>query len=355
MNGSIWCNSAGEATLTATTNEGGFKDSIKITVLKNTNTKLEKVEANFSFTPEFNPDIAYYTAIVGPEIKSVKVDAWEEDEFATAQGKTIGLQDGDNYLEVYVTAENGDVRTYTFHVYRISGEARLKSLEINQGSLEPAFTPNKKEYTMRVTRKEPHIVITPTPMYKKAKVQTIEDEVSKDTTYNLVCTAEDGKAKETYKIKIEVLNDNAELKSLGVKDHELIPEFDPFRTNYNVEVPDGTREIFIEAEPQDSNAELSGHLNWNQIQGRETIFNVHVKAQDRYSECTYWIHVKYESITTAVKKSSGDYEETVMIYTVDGRYLGVTERYNKKIIIPDRLPHGIFIAKGSRYIEKFTN
>jgi hypothetical protein len=344
-------------------NAEGWKDFYRIIDTENTekangnkNANLKSLKTDIVLDQIFSSITTDYYATVKSDVKTVKIDALAEDSLANIEVSDRTLKDGENTITVKVTAENKDyTKEYVIHIYRISGEARIKSLEINQGSLEPAFTPNKKEYVMRVTRKEPHIVITPTPMYEKAKVQTIEDDVSKDTTYNLVCTAEDGKAKETYKIKIEVLNDNAALKRLNVRDYELIPEFDPFRTNYNVDVPDGTREIFIEAEPQDSNAELSGHLNWNQIQGRETIFNVHVKAQDRYSECTYLIHVKYESITTAVKRPAWDCEETVMIYTVDGRYLGTTGRYDKKIITPDWLGHGIFIAKGSKYREKFTN
>jgi hypothetical protein len=334
-----------------------IRDTFKIIGVEkfNENANLKEVKADFAFTPAFSPDIDSYTAEVESNVKTAKVEVIPEDKYAKVTGGYETLKDGENRMEIKVTAENGNVETYYFFIYRISGEARIKSLYTNQGSLTPAFTPHNKEYTIKVTRQNPIVMLVPTPMYEKAKVQTIEDEVSKDTTYNLVCTAEDGKTKETYQFKIEILNDNASLKRLGVKDHELIPEFDPFITNYDVEVPDGTREIFIEAEPQDSNAELSGHPNWNQIQGRETIFNVHVKAQDRYSERTYWIHVKYESITTAVKRPAWDYEETVMIYTIDGRYLGTAERYNKKIIIPDWLGHGIFIAKGSKYREKFTN
>lgn len=80
------------------------------------------------------------------------------------------------------------------------------------------------------------------------------------------------------------------LKSLKVGDFELTPTFAADTLNYNVIVPEDTKEITIEATKNDSTATVSGAGTFEVTQGSNT-FEVIVKAQNG-SERTYKITIE---------------------------------------------------------------
>lgn len=89
----------------------------------NPNNWLKKLSVTgYTITPEFciSDDVKQeYTITVPDNVSIIKVNASSVSSLANVTGNgTVTLNEGSNVLEVKVTAENGDVRTYILHVER---------------------------------------------------------------------------------------------------------------------------------------------------------------------------------------------------------------------------------------------
>ena len=75
-----------------------------------------------------------YSLTVGGDVSSVKVSATTVNAKATVSGTgTVNLKEGKNTINVVVTAENGDKRTYTVNITRnIENKIPLKSISLNK-------------------------------------------------------------------------------------------------------------------------------------------------------------------------------------------------------------------------------
>ena len=74
------------------------------------------------------------------------------DDDSTADGKQVFLTAGaENEIDITVTAENGDTKTYTVTVYRKnsspSNENKLSALDLSDVTLSPSFAADKTTYT----------------------------------------------------------------------------------------------------------------------------------------------------------------------------------------------------------------
>lgn len=79
---------------------------------KNNNLSSLEIEG-YKLEPEFNKDKLEYTITLPKETYKIKLNAKTEDSKASVSGiGEITLVDGENKLEVKVTAENGNVKTY---------------------------------------------------------------------------------------------------------------------------------------------------------------------------------------------------------------------------------------------------
>ena len=77
-----------------------------------------------------------YNINVGYDVKSLKLDVVLNDPSATYEVKgNKNFKVGDNVVEIIVTAENGDTRTYTINVKKDSEELKVK--KVNDGSAKP--------------------------------------------------------------------------------------------------------------------------------------------------------------------------------------------------------------------------
>lgn len=89
------------------------QSQLESTYSKNNYLKSLSVEGN-SISPKFNKDTLEYTVNLPTNTESIKVKAYEEDSKASVRGTgTIDVSEGDNKIEIEVTAENGSTRTYT--------------------------------------------------------------------------------------------------------------------------------------------------------------------------------------------------------------------------------------------------
>lgn len=129
---------------------------------------------NYSLTPEFNKDTLEYNVELEPDTSEINISATASHGGATIEGAgTREVTDGDNRLEIKVTAENGSSRIYVIN-------AKVKEynpIEVNI---------NDEKYT--VVRKKS--LITPPENYTETTVTINEEEIpayySEITKYTLV-------------------------------------------------------------------------------------------------------------------------------------------------------------------------
>ncbi len=129
---------------------------------------------NYSLTPEFNKDTLEYNVELEPDTSEINISATASHGGATIEGAgTREVTDGDNRLEIKVTAENGSSKIYVIN-------AKVKEynpIEVNI---------NDEKYT--VVRKKS--LITPPENYTETTVTINEEEIpayySEITKYTLV-------------------------------------------------------------------------------------------------------------------------------------------------------------------------
>ncbi len=101
---------------------GGKKNNISGNSSSNkelsSNNFLKSININgLELTPAFDKEHLEYSAVYNELVEKVNVSVEQEDDTAVVEGVgEIPVSDGENKLEIKVTAENGDVRTYIIHL-----------------------------------------------------------------------------------------------------------------------------------------------------------------------------------------------------------------------------------------------
>lgn len=71
----------------------------------------------YTLTPNFNKDTTNYSLTVPNDVRNINVKATKNDSHASVSGAgNIKLQEGNNKVNIVVTAQNGNKRTYTINV-----------------------------------------------------------------------------------------------------------------------------------------------------------------------------------------------------------------------------------------------
>lgn len=87
-----------------------------------------------------------------------------------------------------------------------SNDAKLSALQISPGSLNPAFSPDRTEYSIQVNNDVAKIAVSAKTNHEKAKfVISSTDLAVGDNTVTVKVTAEDGKTVKNYVIKVKRL------------------------------------------------------------------------------------------------------------------------------------------------------
>jgi len=145
------------------------------------------VVEGYTLDKNFDKDVLEYNVEMPNGVEKITISASTADDKAKVSG--IGekaVVEGNNKIEIKVTAENGNVKTYVIN-------AKVKELDPIAVKIE------NKEYT--IVRKEG--TIDPIEGYEKSKITIGEDEVlsyySETTKFDLVIL-KDGDGKEDYYI-----------------------------------------------------------------------------------------------------------------------------------------------------------
>jgi hypothetical protein len=279
-----------------------------------------------ALTPNFDPTILNYTESVAYPVSSLIITPTLADSTAsvTVNGNAvtsgsgsgpITLSVGPNTITTVVTAQNGNVNTYTLVVTRVvpSTDASLNSLLSSGGALTPAFASGTLAYSESVPNATTSIVLTPTVDDTTATVTVNGSAVASGTasgaiplvvgpnTINAVVTAQDGVTTQTYTVVVtRAPSANAYLASLVPSAGSLTPVFVATTTSYADTVPYATSAISITPTVADATASVT--VNGNAVTsgtasgaielgaGQNTITTV-VTAQDGITTQTYTLTV----------------------------------------------------------------
>ncbi|MCY9660916.1 cadherin-like beta sandwich domain-containing protein [Paenibacillus chondroitinus] len=260
-----------------------------------------------------------YTLSVANNVETMTVTPTTADAGAsvTVKGQTvqsghasadIALNVGVNHIEIVVTAVNHTTKTYTIDVTRISNNALLADLSVDQGTLTPDFSNSQLHYQVEVpntvsglnmflVKAEPSETITVTG----ATYSTVTGDVYTysasnlnvgSNTISIVVTAQDGTTNNTYSLTVErapILSENADLSSLKLSNGALTPAFAAGQTSYTSNVANAVSSLSVTGTLADSHSTmtvngipaLSGQIsgNMNLIVGANLV-TVIVTAQN---------------------------------------------------------------------------
>lgn len=189
---------------------------------ENADLRVLKIE---NMEPEFSKDVTEYYLTVDLETDKINIEAYSDSEKASVdiQGNN-DLQEGENKIEVVVTAEAGNQKTYYIYVTKIDNakmaNANLKTLEVENFSIYPDFKRNIYNYNLTINKDIKKLNITAKPENEKSKIEIIGNENLKegDNFIKVIVTAEDGKTTKTYKISAYI-----SLKDVQIKQEDKTP------------------------------------------------------------------------------------------------------------------------------------
>ncbi|MGR3985128.1 MAG: cadherin-like beta sandwich domain-containing protein, partial [Gammaproteobacteria bacterium] len=245
-------------------------------------------------------------------------------------GAAQSLVVDENRIEIVVTAQNGNTKTYLVIVTRAkSPDATLSALEItpNTVTLAPGFSPEKTAYTDTVGHAVAQITITPTSNHADAVVTIDSMMVARDAdfdkalevgvnTIEIIVTAPDGNATKTYTLKITravfVASTDNSLSALSISPGSLAESFAAATLSYTAMFANDIGSISVTPTVNESNAfvtvagtrvksgEASGPITL--LAGAESVIEVVVTAQNA-AKRTYTLRITREAGAPGMPKN----------------------------------------------------
>ena len=276
------------------TNQNGIESTYEIVVRKVDNNLSALSATPGSLVPAFTANTLNYQVDVSSGVASVTVSATKLDPRAIMSGSVpagAGVATGQatiplngpglpTVVSITVAVLNGDAKTYTITVNRLSGDNTLSALSITPGTLNPPFAANISGYIVNVTTDVTEVTVRATKSDRNAVMQvhsvTVpagtlsgQDTVplngpGTDTIVTINVTAQDGTPKQppyTITVKRAAPSSDNNLSALsltaGSVPLNLTPPFDRNQLNYTVEAPFGTLEVTVTATKSDPNATMT--------------------------------------------------------------------------------------------------
>ena len=188
------------------------------------NLKSLYIDVNIdSLYPKFNEDITDYYLIVDLETEEINVEAIPKDDNAsvTVRGNT-DLKEGENTIEIVVTAEAGNTKTYNIHVTKTdnleSANANLKSLSIRGFSIYPLFKYNIYNYNLTINEIRSRLEVLVETESEEATYKIIGNEnlTEGDNLIKVVVTAKDGVTQREYKINVYISSNEVQEQKMNI-------------------------------------------------------------------------------------------------------------------------------------------
>ena len=233
----------------------------------------------FAPTPAFNAEVSEYAVTVGSDVSSVLIVPTVADSRATVKvnnqpapsGQPFGpinLVLGSNLPIVILVDAPGASKTYTITVTRAASTS-LSDLRVSAGALQPAFEPNRFEYsaqapfttlstTVRPTTADSNAAVTVNgqPVNSGEESQSIPLSVGQ-TTITIIVSAPSVPST-TYRVTVTRVqgSTNANLSGLAVSPGALQPTFSSSTLSYSISVNNPTSSVIVTATVQDPTSTL---------------------------------------------------------------------------------------------------
>ena len=178
---------------TSNPNNGGNKTGTtttpKPTKKKSSNNNLSSLTIeDYNLDKEFKKEVTEYSVVVENDVKKIKINAQLDDSSAKVEGTgEVEVKEGNNKIEIKVTAEDGSTKTYVINVT----VKELNPVEVTIG---------KKKYT--IVRKEDENITIPSN-YEKSTITIGEEQVlcyKNSKTKNILVLLKDEKGNTIYRI-----------------------------------------------------------------------------------------------------------------------------------------------------------
>ena len=177
---------------------------------KSSNTNLKSLSLNIEgLSPAFNKNTTLYNLIIDSSIENIDVLASSED--STASVSVYGnekLAIGINKIEIIVTAQNGNKKTYNINVTKTENKelanASLENLAVENFMLTPEFEKDITEYTLEVGSDIQNLNILAVPQREQAGavVEGFENLQFGENLVTITVTAEDTITRKIYTINV---------------------------------------------------------------------------------------------------------------------------------------------------------
>lgn len=210
---------------TSNTNNTNTQTSTNTGTSKNTSTSntttTKSSNANLSdlgITPHdftgFRYGTTYYEVSVPESTATVEVYAKAKDTKATVTGTgKKKLEEGENKVEVVVTAEDGTKKTYTINIIRGAKEDKdaneensngLSELKINDLALSPEFKTNVYEYTVKYIGEDTKLNIEANPTDEDYIVEVVgnNDLQEGENIITILVSESNGDNVATYQVTV---------------------------------------------------------------------------------------------------------------------------------------------------------
>ena len=292
-----------EVTVTSQDESNVIKYIIRIIRLADTDNTLKSLSlSSCTLSPVFASSTTSYTCTVANSVTKTTVIAEATSSVASISGtgdKTLNV--GDNTINVVVTSESGEAKTYTIIVNRLpNSDATLKSLGVTGKTIIPTFNKDVLTYSLTVPYSVDNITITGEASQSVSNVEGIGSKVLVvgENKFDIVVTAED-KTTKTYTITVTREKDtDTSLKSIGVKGYDIVKVDN---NNYTLTVENNITSVEVVATAQSSVASISGTGSKTLSVGTNTV-KVIVTAQNG-DISTYNVVITRKASSDATLKS----------------------------------------------------
>jgi hypothetical protein len=264
-------------------------------------------DQGYSLTPKFNSSTLSYNTTVPGNISQVNIVATvPTDDRSTIDSSTVGIKDlnvGENTFSVKVTSEAGYSQYYKLVITREKKfEAMLSDIKVDNTSLSD-FAENKYTYdlgTVENDKSSLNIIATNKDSDASYTISNADSNGKVglsvgDNNIIITSTAQDGKTKLTYTIKVNrKANSDTNLSALSVLNYSLSPDFDKEITDYTIIADSEDFEIKqsdITATPEYSLSNVTKDPDLSLVSGDNNKYSVKVTAEDGTTK-TYNITIK---------------------------------------------------------------
>lgn len=256
--------------------------SVSVRVKSNINTLKSLKVKEGNYITDYDSDKTSYSFDYDKD--KITIEGSLTDSSSKVTGfKTYNLNYGINNINIVVTSESGNIRTYKISVNRLDVRDKtntLDSLVVSDYKLSPEFNKNTKSYKVTVPTTTDKINISSTLSSSKSSYvsgfgnRTVNLKYGKNTilikvksesesikTYEIIVTREDNRSSNNY------------LKNLNISNGEF--KFDKKVNEYAVTVKNEVENINVTGEVEDSKSKVTGLGNYKLKEG---INNITIKV-----------------------------------------------------------------------------